>query len=353
MVELAQVELKLRNICLRAIEKGSEEIYLLVSAPPFLRIDGDLQPLASAGILSETDLVQIKSLILGEKEKEFKDEYSLVYPLEKVGNVWVEIVKEKRGFSIYLKFLDRQIKEDFLNTLPKLVQNLAEQEKGVVFISGPHDSGKSTLAACLLDKINKEQTKFISTLEKPIKYRFESKKSLIEQREVGEHVSSFKQGLISLKEKNVDVCLITKLEDKESLDMIFEIAEMGTLVFVISYFCSSIGLIRHLLHFYSIEEQERARYFLSKNLAGIICTRLVPKIGGGRIMALEVLPATPAVQTIIKEGKLYQLHTFLQSESAISLERYLADLVISGKVLFEQGLKSAIDPDSLKRILSR
>jgi len=348
-----QIELKLRDICSKALEKNADEIYLLVGAVPFLRIEGKIKPLNSQEVLSLSTITQIKEFLAGGERDKLNQHFSFVYNLEKIGNLEVTIIQEKNGPSVHIKILDREIKDLSKMGLPHLLINLVNLEKGIVFITGPRNSGKSSLAASIIDYINKRQSKLISTLEKPIKYKFRSKKSLIEQREVGRDVSSFYKGLCYIRENNIDVAMVSKVETRECLDELFAIAERGTLIFAITYFDISVNLIRHLLHLYLPEEQAQVRYFLSRSLGGIICTRLVPRVGGGRIRALEILPAIPSVRTIINRGKLHQLDTILQGEEAISLDRYLADLITSGEVVMKEGIKAAADPEGLRYLISR
>lgn len=347
----AAIELKLKDICLKGLEKGADEVYLLVGATPYLRINGKIDSLSTFEIVSQSFIKELKDFLL--KEKEYKDQISFTYELEKIGNMEVNINQEKNGPSISFKFLDKNISQFAKTDLPSMVIDMVNLKQGIIFITGPGDSGKSTLAFSLIDYINKHQSKFISTLEKPIKYKFRSQKSLIEQREVGKHVSSFNQGLDYIKRRNIDVLLISEIESKKILDQLFVIAEKGTLVLAITYFNTSLNLIRHFLHLYFQQEEARVRHFLSESLAGIICTRLVPRIGGGRIRALEILPATPAVKTSIDSGKLYQLVNILQTEEAISLDRYLADLITSGQILPEDGMKAAIDREILRNLLAK
>jgi len=348
-----ELELKLRNLCLEALEKEASEIYLLIGANPFLRINGKIVSLSNSEIISQSFVLELKDFLLQEKKEEYKNQIIFVYNLEKIGNIEITIIQGKNGPAIFLKFLDKEIEDLSKTDLPQMVINFTNLKQGIIFVTGPKDSGKATLVASLIDYINKHQSKFISTLEKPIKYKFKSQKSLIEQREVGKDVSSFHEGLQYVKKRNIDVLMISEIEDKECLNELFSIAERGTLIFAITYFDTSINLIRHFLHFYSKEEEERVRYFFAKSFGGTICVRLIPRIGGGRIRALEVLPPTTAVKTSIEAGKFYQLTTILQSEEAISLDRYLADLVTSGEILPEEGMKAAIDQDILRNLLAR
>jgi len=355
-----QTEMILNRICVSAAEKKVSEIYLINAQIPFINLDGKIQPLSGENILAASFISDVISAVLDNKEQtelQEKKQIITVKEIGKLGSVQIHVYYQKNTPAICLKLLSQEALDMEKIELPKMVQDFTNLSKGIVFVAGPHDSGRFSLVTSLIDNINKNQNKYIATLEKPIKYNLVGIKSIIEQREIGRDVLSFKEGLNFIRERgHVDVVMISQIKNAEIMEELFALAEAGTLIFAIMDTGSSVQTIKRILHFFPTSEEENIRYFLSENLAGIIATRLVPKVGGGRIRALEVLSAPPSVKTIIAEGKLHQLSTFLQTgedTKSVSMDRYLADLVTSDKISLEDAIKNCVDEEMLKSLLRR
>ena len=354
-----QTEVILNRICRGGAERKASEIYLLPAQPPFIKVDGKMRTLTGEGIISLSfinDLAQ--SLLTPEEQNRLKDkrQIDVIKPIGKIGNSQINIYYQKNELACRIKLLAQEIIALEKLGLPEMVTDFTNLLQGIVFITGPRDSGRSTLLISLLDHINRNQTKFIATLEKPIKATLRGVKSVVEQREVGKDVPSFLQGLRYIRQRNAEVVMVSQINRAEEISEIFAIAEAGSLVFTIMDTGSAIKTIKRILHFFPAEEEENIRYFLSENLGGIVASRLVPKIGGGRIRALEVLPGTPAVRTIIATGRFHQLAGVIQAsedQTSISLDQYLADLVTSGKVMTEEAVKYSVNKELFRSLLRR
>ncbi len=354
-----QTESIFGRICQQAAEKRASEIYLLPGQTPFVRIDGQMQPLIGENILAASFINDVVDSSLGDEQKKELEEQKqiiIVKEISRIGNTQVDIYYQKEELGLRLKLLSREIIELAKLEVPEMVKRFSRARRGIVFIAGTRDSGRSTLAVSILNDINKREVKFIATVEKPVKTVLSGVKSVIEQREVGKDVNTFLDGLRYIRERNADVVMVSQVKDSQVINEIFAIAEAGSLVFAIIDTESAIKTLKRILHFFPAAEEENIRYFLSENLAGIICSRLIPKIGGGRIRALEILPGVPAVRSIIASGKFHQLAGILQAsedKTAISLDQYLADLVSSGKVMTEEALKYCADEEVLRSLLRR
>ncbi len=354
-----QIETTFNRICQQAAEQRASEIYLLTAQPPFVRVDGQMQSLAKENVLSASFIEGLLSDLLDEDQKrelEKKKQVTVIKEIGRVGNSQISVYYQKGALSLRIKLLTREIIDLAKLEAPEVVKKFTKIKKGIVFITGPRDSGRSTLVVSLLNDINKREAKFISTIEKPIKTVLSGLKSVVEQREVGKDVDSFLSGLGSIRERNIDVVMISQIEDAQVMNELFAIAEAGSLVFAVIDTESAIKTLKRILRFYPADEEDNVRYFLSENLGGIICSRLVPKIGGGRIRALEILSATPAVKSIIAGGKFHQLAGILQASedrTAISLDQYLADLVSSGGVMAEEALKYCANEEVFRSLLRR
>jgi twitching motility protein PilT len=355
----SKIEITFNRICVKAAEKKASEIYLLPAQMPFLRIDGEMEVLSGESISSVSLINEIVSSLLTQKEKERLEkekQIEIVRKVGKIGNSQIGIYFQKGDLALRVKLLSREIQELSSLGLPPVIRKLSQAQKGLVLITGPRDSGRSTLLLSLLNDINKTQHKFIATLEQPIKSFFTSNKSVIEQREVGRDVNSFLEGLAYIRQRNADIVMISRLQDAATFREVFAIAEAGSLVLAIMDTASSLKTIKRILHFFPSSEEENIRYFLSENLTGIISSRLVPRIGGGRIRAVEVLSATSAIRTIIANGRFHQLNGVLQTsegKSAISMDQYLADLVSSGEVKPEDARKYCVDKELFQALLRR
>ena len=354
-----QTEVILNRICRGAAEKKASEIYLLPAQAPFVRIDGKMRTLTGEGIISLSFINDLIPIFLNSSEQDIlekKRQIEIIKPIGKIGDSQINVYYQKNELACRIKLLAQEIITLEKLGLPKMVTNFTNLLKGIVFITGPRDSGRSTLLTSLLDHINKTQVKFIATLEKPIKATLRGVKSVVEQREVGKDVPSFLDGLRYIRKRNAEIVMISQIKKVEELKEIFAIAEAGSLVFTIMDTASAVKTIRRILHFFPVKEQESVRYFLSENLGGMVASRLVPQIGGGRIRALEVLPGTPAVRSIIANGRLHQLTGVIQAsedQTSISLDQYLADLVSSGKVMSEEAVKYSVDKEIFHSLLRR
>jgi twitching motility protein PilT len=355
----SKIEIIFNRICTKAAEKKASEIYLLPAQMPFLRIDGEMKVLGGESISSAPLISEIVSSLLSPGEKEIleqKKQIEVVREVGKIGNSQIGIYFQKGDLSLRVKLLAQEIQELNSLGLPEVIKKLSQAQKGLVLITGPRDSGRSTLLLSLLDDINKNQHKFIATLEKPIKSIFNSNKSVVEQREVGKDVNSFLEGLSYIRQRNADIVMLSQLQGADAFREVFAIAEAGSLVLAIMDTASALKTIKRILHFFPSSQEESIRYFLSENLTGIISSRLVPRIGGGRIRAVEVLSATSAIKTIIANGRFHQLNGVLQTsegKSAISMDQYLADLVSSGEVRPEDAKKYCVDEELFQALLRR
>ncbi|OQX70995.1 hypothetical protein B6D52_02900 [Candidatus Parcubacteria bacterium 4484_255] len=355
----SQVEIILNRIYVKAAEKKATELYIIPAQMPFIRVDGEMQVLTGESILSISFINALIPVFLTREEQDVlkkEKQIDVVRKIGKLGNSQLSIYFQKGNLSLRIKLLPSEIKGLDSLGLPNVIEKFTHILRGLVLITGPRDSGRSTLAISLLDCINKNQAKFISTVEQPIKSVLGEAKSVVEQREVGRDVNSFLSALSYIRKRNADVVMVSRVDDAAVFKEIFAIAEAGSLVFAIMDTTSSLKTIKRILHFFPVSEKENIRYLLSENLAGIISCRLVPRIGGGRIRALEILSATAAVKTIISNGRFHQLNSVLQSsegETAVSMDQYLADLVSSGEVTVKEAVKHCIDEELFRALLRR
>jgi len=348
----------LNRICQTAAEQKATDLYLFPVQTPFLRVDSQIISLPSEEILNVSLLEEMVDSLLTQEEKEkFEKEKQLIVvkKIGKVGNAQISFVCQKSQISICLKLFTQEIENLDGIGLPPVVKNFTQLFQGIVFVTGTRDSGRSSLVISLLDFINKNQAKFISTLEQPIKYRLEGAKSIVEQREVGKDVFSPKDGLSYIKKRNIDVAMVSYCDSPEILEELLKLAESGILVFTIIDAPSSLSAINRIVNFFPPERKESICSLLADSLGGVISMRLVPKLVGGRVRALEILPGSRVVKNLIREDKIKQLENILElgTDNAISLDRYLADLVSAGEITAENGIKYCLNERRFEALLRR
>ncbi|MCA9348273.1 type IV pilus twitching motility protein PilT, partial [Candidatus Saccharibacteria bacterium] len=292
------------------IRKKASDLHLQVGLPPMLRIDGSLTPVVSADVLNEETVETLIFAILDEDQKQIllKDkEFDFSFAFGDLGRFRVNAFHEKGNLAAALRLIPNEILTTEQLGLPKVIDSFSEYPRGLVLVTGPTGSGKSTTLAALVDKINTARAEHIITIEDPIEFTHKSKKSVVVQREVHYDTYSFSAALRSSLRQDPDVVLLGEMRDLETIAAAITIAETGHLVFATLHTNSAAQSIDRMIDVFPPHQQPQVRAQLSNILMAICSQRLVPTIGGGRVAAAEILVATPAVRNIIREGKTHQL----------------------------------------------
>lgn len=342
-----------------AAEYKASDLHFTVGNPPILRIDDNLKPLSDYSLFTPSFIEGIIFSFLNKQQKETltqEKEITIAYTFRKGMRFRINIFYQKSFLSASFRFIPEIIKNPRDLGLSQSVENFVKLKKGLIIITGPFGSGKSTTLISLINKINKTQAKRIVTLEKPIEHILINDKSIVEQREVGQDTNSFIDGLEFMDQEDIDVVMISKIEREEIISRLFKVVEAGRLVFAMMNVDSITKCLEELINFFPTDRQKLAKILLADNLAGLVNQRLLPKIEGGRALATEILIATPSVQTVIREGQFHQIKNILQTsqiEGMVSLDRSLVELIKKSLVSSEVALKEASDPQSLKAIMAR
>ena len=348
-----RIELLLEEV----VKKKSSDLHLQVGLPPMLRIDGSLTPMPGADILSEETVETLIFAILDDDQKQIllKDkEFDFSFAFGDLGRFRVNAFHERGNLAAALRLIPNEILTIEQLGLPPIVSKFAEYPRGLVLVTGPTGSGKSTSLAALIHKINMEQAKHIITIEDPIEYTHRSKRSVIVQREVHYDTYSFSAALRSSLREDPDVVLIGEMRDLETIASAITIAETGHLVFATLHTNSAAQSIDRMVDVFPPHQQPQIRAQLSNILMAICSQRLVPAIGGGRIAAAEILIATPAVRNIIREGKTHQLDAVIQTGAEFgmqSMDKQLVQLIHAGSISYDEARSFAVDPDELDRLM--
>lgn len=339
------------------IKKKASDLHLQVGLPPMLRVDGALMPLAGSDPLTDEAVETLIFAILDEDQKQIllKDkEFDFSFAFGDMGRFRVNAFHERGNLAAALRLISNEILSVEQLGLPAVVNKFTEYPRGLVLVTGPTGSGKSTTLAAMINKINQERSAHIITIEDPIEYTHKSHKSVIVQREVHYDTYSFSAALRSALREDPDVVLIGEMRDLETIASAITIAETGHLVFATLHTNSAAQSIDRMIDVFPPHQQPQVRAQLANILAAIVSQRLVPSIGGGRIAAAEILVATPAVRNIIREGKAHQLDAVIQTGAEFgmqSMDKTLVSLIHAGTITYDEARNVAVDLDELDRLM--
>ncbi len=339
------------------VKKKASDLHLQVGLPPMLRVDGTLLPVSGADVLTDEAVETLVFAILDEDQKQIllKDkEFDFSFAFGDLGRFRVNAFHERGNVAAALRLITNEILTIEQLGLPPIIDKFANYPRGLVLVTGPTGSGKSTTLAAMIHKINVERGEHIITIEDPIEYTHRSKKSVIVQREVHYDTYSFSAALRSALREDPDVVLIGEMRDLETIASAITIAETGHLVFATLHTNSAAQSIDRMIDVFPPHQQPQIRSQLSNILMAICSQRLIPAIGGGRQAAAEILVATPAVRNIIREGKTHQLEAVIQTGAEFgmqSMDKTLASMVHNGHISYDEARNYAVDLDELDRLM--
>lgn len=349
--------LRIEILLEEVVKKRASDLHIQVGLPPMLRIDGALTPAAGTQPLDEPAVEQLVFQILDEDQRQIllKDkEFDFSFAFGNLGRFRVNAFHERGNLAAALRLIPNEIKSAAELGMPPIVNTFSDFPRGLVLVTGPTGSGKSTTLAALVDKINSEKSQHIITIEDPIEFTHKSKKSVVVQREVHYDTYSFSAALRSSLRQDPDVVLIGEMRDLETISAAITIAETGHLVFATLHTNSAAQSIDRMIDVFPPHQQPQIRAQLSNILMAICSQRLVPSIGGGRVVAAEVLIANPAVRNIIREGKSHQLDAVIQTgadQGMQTMDRTLASLVQSGTITYDNAREYAVDLSEFERLM--
>ncbi len=341
--------MQIKELLMEAKEKDASDLHLNVGIPPVLRINGKLTRMNLPELTPEITHEMIYS-ILSEKQKagfEKFGEYDLSYELLNISRFRVNVFKHRRGEGAAFRLIPEKIKTLSELGLPSMLSDFTEKDRGLVLVTGPTGSGKSTTLAALIDIVNKKRYDNIITIEDPIEFIHSHKNCLVSQREIGSHTTSFASALRNALREDPDVILVGEMRDLETISMALTAAETGHLVFSTLHTISASETIERIIDVFPPHQQNQVRMQLAGSLLGVVAQTLLPVIDGkGRVPALEIMIANPAIRNLIREGKAYQISSTIQiskKDGMQSLDQSLKDLLMEGKISQEDALKKAID----------
>lgn len=350
-------QLRIEVLLEEVVRRKASDLHLQVGLPPMLRIDGALVPIGGFNPLDEPAVETLIFAILDQDQRQIlmKDkEFDFSFAFGTLGRFRVNAFHERGNLAAALRLIPNEIKSVTELGLPNTVLTFADYPRGLVLITGPTGSGKSTTLAALVDKINTERANHIITIEDPIEFTHKSKKSVVVQREVHYDTYSFSAALRSALRQDPDVVLIGEMRDLETISAAITIAETGHLVFATLHTNSAAQSIDRMIDVFPPHQQPQIRAQLSNILMAIVSQRLIPSIGGGRVAAAEILIANPAVRNIIREGKAHQLDAIIQTGADVgmqTMDRTLVGLVQAGTITYDAAREFAVDLTEFERLI--
>jgi twitching motility protein PilT len=340
------------------VENGASDLHLAAAAPPMLRIDGKLVPVKHPPLTpSETKDLCYSILTDAQKHRlEENWEVDFSFGIEELGRFRGNIYTQRGAISGAFRLLPVKIRNLQELGLPPIASQLLRKPRGLILVTGPTGSGKTTTLAAMVDQINDERHEHIVTIEDPIEYIYFHKNCIVNQREVGSDTKSFNNALRSVLREDPDVILIGEMRDLETIKVALILSETGHLTLATLHTNTAVQTINRVIDVFPPHEQSQIRAQLSFVLEGIFCQTLIPKIGGGRVLGVEVLVPNPAIRNLIREDKVHQIYSQQQigqeKWQMQTLNQSLVDLHLRNHITFEDAMGKTQEPDELKRILA-
>jgi twitching motility protein PilT len=338
----------------------ASDLHLCVGMPPLIRKDGSIQTLEENGTALDPDsIVALLEPIMPTKNREEfarRHDTDFAYEIPGLGRFRANVFMDRKGRGAVFRVIPSKILTAEDLGLSQAILQLCRLNKGLVLVTGPTGSGKSTTLCAMVDYINRTRDDHIITIEDPIEFVHENKKCLINQREVHTHTDSFKDALRAALREDPDILLVGEMRDLETVAIAIETAETGHLVFGTLHTTTAASTVDRVIDQFPTDRQAQIRIMLSESLKGVIAQTLCKKIGGGRVAALEVLIATGAVSNLIREGKTFQLPSMMQvgkAQGMVSLNDALMDLVTKKLVEPQEAYQKAVDKANFEALLKR
>jgi twitching motility protein PilT len=341
-------------------EFGASDLHLSVSMPPMVRKDGKMQKLeCNETQLDDLVMHELLVSIMPDKnldEFDTRHDTDFAYEIEGLARFRCNVFMDRKGMGGVFRIIPSEILTAEKLGLSKAIMDLCSLSKGLVVVTGPTGSGKSTTLCAMVDSINKTREDHIITIEDPIEFVHENHKCLVNQREVHNHTDSFKDALRAALREDPDILLVGEMRDLETISIAIETAETGHLVFGTLHTTTAPSTVDRIIDQFPADRQQQIRVMLSESLKGVIAQTLLPKIGGGRVAALEVLIVTPAISNLIREGKTFQIPSAMQTgknHGMVMLNDSLFDLVQKKLVEPRDAYVKAIDKTGFESMLTR
>ncbi len=345
------------NILDLLVERKGSDIHLIVGVPPILRVDGDLLPVPGVPALGEKEMDVLLEPLMNEAQKKnflAHKEWDFAYQHQDKGRFRINVYHAKGCKAAALRLIPSRILTIEELNLPPVFGKLAEKKQGLVLVTGPTGEGKSTSLAALIDRINSTRNEHILTIEDPIEFIYEPKKSIISQRELNEDTKDWTVALKSALREDPDVVLVGEMRDYETMASAITVAETGHLVFATLHTATAAQTIDRIIDNFPAHQQTQIRQQLAASLEAVVSQRLLKKAGGGRTAAFEVMVVNNSIRNLIREAKSYQIDNVIQTttnEGNMLFEMSLLDLLKQNMINKDDAMRAAFRPNQLLRMI--
>jgi len=350
--------INLHQLLKAVVDQGASDLHVTAGSAPQLRINGSLIPLKTPP-MSAVQSKQLCYSILNEKQKhrfEEELEIDLSFGVKGLARFRANIYTQKGAIAGAFRLIPYSIPEFDALGLPSVLKEFAEKPRGLILVTGPTGSGKSTSLAAIINMINENRREHIMTIEDPIEYVHPHKQCLVNQREVGPDTNSFSRALKSILRQDPDIVLVGEMRDLETIEAALTIAETGHLTFATLHTNSTVQTINRIIDVFPPHSQSQVRAQLSFVLEGVVCQSLLAKRGGGRALAMEIMVPNDAIRNLIRDDKVHQLYSAMQvgqgKHGMQTFNQSLSDLIQRGLITREMGLARSSQPDELEMMLA-
>ena len=341
------------------VQMEGSDLHITTNTPPQIRVHGHLTRLDGAA-LTPSDTKQLSySVLTDAQKKRFEEtcELDFSFGIKGLARFRVNMFNQRGAVGAVYRLIPEQVRSFQELSLPPVLATLAERPRGLVLVTGPTGSGKSTTLAAMLDKINKERRDHILTIEDPIEFVHQHQGCLVNQREVHSDTESFSNALRAALREDPDIVLIGEMRDLETVESALRIAETGHLTLATLHTNSTSQTINRIIDIFPAHQQSQIRTQLSLVIEGIVCQALLPKIGGGRVVALEIMVPTAGIRNLIREDKVHQIYSAMQTgQEKVGMQtanQSLASLHLAGKITLETALLASSNRDELQEMINR
>ncbi len=351
-------ELELQKLLSLTLERNASDLHLVVGEPPVLRVDSELVRLDDYEVLSNDKISDIVEVLLEPAQKTLFDkqmDIDLSYAFKDNVRFRVNVYKQQKVLGIAFRLIPNKIRTLEELGLPGILSKFTERKQGLVLVVGPTGHGKSTALASMINQINITRREHILTIEDPVEFVFVPDKSIISQREVNLDTPNFAQSLKAALREDINVVLVGEIRDLESISAALTLAETGHLIFATLHTNDAAQSIDRIVDVFSAEQQNQIRAQLASVLLGVVSLRLLPKTGGGRVPAYEILVVNHAVRNVIRENKVYEINNIIHTsadEGMVPLDKTLATLVKQGTVDMDTAQNFVLDNEYFLSLVS-
>ena len=338
-----------------AVERKASDIHLTSGLPPMVRLDGEIVALPFDKLNDEITKRLIYDILNDDDLKKFEQTHELDfgYGVKGLARFRVNVYMQRNSVSAALRLIPNRIPTFEELHLPPIIRDLAKRSSGLILVTGPTGSGKSTTIASMIDDINESRHSHILTIEDPIEYLHRHKNCMVNQREMHSDTFSFHNSLRAVLREDPDIILVGELRDLETIEAALTLAETGHLVFGTLHTRNAPSTIDRIIDVFPADQQDQIKVLLANTIEAVVSQQLLPKLGGGRIAALEIMVGIPAIKNLIREGKTHQMYSVIETSSNVgmqTMDRSLAELVRQATVSYEECMMRSVDKDTFARL---